>query len=315
MSEKLIKKITPAFKDYLWGGTKLKTDFNKSSDLDIIAESWEVSTHKDGLSLIDGVSLNQYLKENPSILGTKSKDGNLPILIKYIDASKFLSIQVHPDDDYAHAYENDNGKTEMWYVVDCEEGAYLYAGVNQKVTKTELLEKIEDGTVLDVLNKVYVKKGDVIFIEPGTIHAIGSGIVIYEIQQQSNVTYRLFDFNRKDANGNTRELHLDKSIEVSNLNPTIWNFKEDSILVKNDTQTVKKLRECKYFKIFLYEISESIKMNVTSESCVFISLIQGEGVLKGENTVNLVKGDTVIIPAGSGEVEFIGNGTYLYATL
>ncbi len=310
-----IVKITPAYKDYLWGGTKLKEYYNKKSDLDIIAESWEVSTHKDGSSLVEGIKLKDYIENNKGILGSKGKGDNLPILIKLIDAKNDLSIQVHPDNDYALSHEGDNGKTEMWYIIECEEGSFLYAGVNKEMSKIELEESIKDGSITDKLNKIYIKQGDVLFINPGTIHAIGKGIVIYEIQQQSNVTYRLYDFKRKDDQGNTRELHVDKSMDVSNLKPQEWNLKEDAVLLENETQKISKLRSCKYFSVYKYDIKEEIEMSITDESIVFITLLEGEGVIKGENSVEVIKGDTVMIPAHNGKVLFKGNGKYIYSTL
>lgn len=310
-----IVKITPAYKDYLWGGTKLKEYYNKKSDLDIIAESWEVSTHKDGSSLVEGIKLKDYIENNKGILGSKGKGDNLPILIKLIDAKNDLSIQVHPENDYALSHEGDNGKTEMWYIIECEEGSFLYAGVNKEMSKIELEESIKDGSITDKLNKIYIKQGDVLFINPGTIHAIGKGIVIYEIQQQSNVTYRLYDFKRKDDQGNTRELHVDKSMDVSNLKPQEWNLKEDAVLLENETQKISKLRSCKYFSVYKYDIKEEIEMSITDESIVFITLLEGEGVIKGENSVEVIKGDTVMIPAHNGKVLFKGNGKYIYSTL
>lgn len=310
-----IVKITPAYKDYLWGGTKLKEYYNKKSDLDIIAESWEVSTHKDGSSLVEGIKLKDYIENNKGILGSKGKGDNLPILIKLIDAKNELSIQVHPDNDYALSHEGDNGKTEMWYIIECDEGSFLYAGVNKEMSKIELEESIKDGSITDKLNKIYIKQGDVLFINPGTIHAIGKGIVIYEIQQQSNVTYRLYDFKRKDDQGNTRELHVDKSMDVSNLKPQEWNLKEDAVLLENETQKISKLRSCKYFSVYKYDIKEEIEMSITDESIVFITLLEGEGVIKGENSVEVIKGDTVMIPAHNGKVLFKGNGKYIYSTL
>ncbi len=312
---KEIKKIIPAYKDYLWGGTKLKEKYNKESNLEIVAESWEVSTHKDGSSMIDGITLKEYIENNKGILGTKVDGDNLPILIKLIDAKQDLSIQVHPGNEYARKYENDNGKTEMWYIVEAEEGSFLYAGVSKKMDKEELSESVNDGSITDKLNRVYVKKGDVLFIEPGTIHAIGKGIIIYEIQQQSNVTYRLYDFKRKDALGNERELHIDKSMDVSNLNPQEWSLKADEILIDEENQKVSKIRSCEYFNVYHYQVKDETTMKNTSETIVFITMLDGEGKIVGENSVDVKKGDTILIPAYDGEVKFVGNGEYIYSTL
>ena len=208
-------KLAPAFKDYLWGGTKLKTEFDKKSDLQKVAESWELSTHKDGQSIVangefKGLTLSEYIEKNGrECIGKNAMAFEFfPILIKFIDAADNLSVQVHPSDEYALSNEGEYGKTEMWYVLDCEKDAFLYYGLNREITKEEFAERIKENMLLEVLNKVKVNKGDVFFINSGTIHAIGKGIVICEIQQNSNTTYRVYDYDRRDKNGNTRELHV-----------------------------------------------------------------------------------------------------------
>ena len=201
------------------GGQKLITDFNKKTQLSKAAESWELSTHKDGESVVatgsfKGLKLSEYIKENGNAecIGKKAaKFDFFPMLIKLIDAKDKLSIQVHPDDEYALRREGEYGKTEMWYIVDCEEGAYIYYGVKQEITKDELADRIKNNTLTDVLNKVPVKRGDVFFIPAGTIHAICAGILICEIQQNSNTTYRIYDYDRRDANGNPRQIHVEKA--------------------------------------------------------------------------------------------------------
>ena len=213
-------KLEPVFKDYIWGGNRLKNDFYKKCDLDIVAESWELCCHKNGTNKISGtdISLEEFLKENPVALGKNSnKFGTFPVLIKLIDAKDNLSIQVHPDDEYAKKVENSFGKTEMWYVVDCEPDAYLYYGFNREISKDEFRTRINENTLLEVLNKVSIKKGDVFFITAGTVHAICKGTLIAEIQQNSDITYRVYDYGRVGKDGKPRELHVDKAIEVSKL--------------------------------------------------------------------------------------------------
>ena len=219
-------QLQAAYKDYLWGGNKLREQYNKVASLEHIAESWELSNHEAGQSIVlngpyAGETFGSYLtKVSKEVLGTHCESfESFPILIKLIDAKSALSIQVHPDDVYALEKEKSYGKTEMWYILSCEEDAYLYYGVNQSLTPEVLKVHIENNTILDVLNKVYVKPGDVFFIEAGTIHAIGGGILICEIQQNSNLTYRVYDYNRKDDLGQTRELHIEKALEVSKLEP------------------------------------------------------------------------------------------------
>ena len=216
-----IMRLEPAFKDNLWGGTKLRTVFGKKCDYDVIGESWELSAHPDGQSVIaSGIFTGMYFGEfiekyGHDVVGWKSSSlDRFPVLIKFIDAKKDLSIQIHPDDDYALEIENEFGKNEMWYVVDCEPGAFLYCGLKKDSSKEEIRERIENNTITDILNKIEVHKGDCVMVKAGTIHAIGAGILICEIQQNSNCTYRMYDYDRKDKFGNKRELHIDKAIDV-----------------------------------------------------------------------------------------------------
>ena len=206
-------KLKPAFKDYLWGGTRLRDDFGKDCDFDKIAESWELSCHKDGNSVVAdgefaGLTLAQYIeKEGKSVLGTNcEKFENFPILIKLIDAKDNLSVQVHPNNEYAQRVEGEYGKTEMWYVLDAAPGAQLIYGFKEKISKEAFKAAIENNTLPQVLNHVDIHKGDVFFIEAGTVHAIGKGALIAEIQQNSNVTYRVYDYDRRGADGKPPEL-------------------------------------------------------------------------------------------------------------
>lgn len=306
-------KLLPAFKDYLWGGTKLKTDFGKKSDLDIVAESWELSTHKDGQSVVAdgpdaGLTLSEYIdKHGEGILGSNSqKFDYFPILIKLIDAKDNLSIQVHPSDDYALKNEGEYGKTEMWYVLDANEGASLYYGFKSEITKDEFEERINNNTLLDVLNKVEVHKGDMFFIESGTVHAIGKGIVICEIQQNSNTTYRVYDYDRRDANGNPRELHVKKAIDVSNLAPAAQN-RSASETVEHEGFSVTRLAECKYFTVDKVEVDSKADLTVSTDSFKSIVVTDGNGVLTfaGES-MDINKGDSIFIPAQDAEYSVSG---------
>lgn len=302
-------KLTPAFKDYLWGGTKLKTEFNKKTDLPMVAESWELSTHKDGPSTVasgesNGMTLSEYIEKNGnSCLGTNAeKFTYFPILIKFIDALNNLSIQVHPSDEYALKNAGEYGKTEMWYILECDEGAYLYYGVNRTISRDEFRERINNNTLLEVLNKVPVHKGDVFFIKSGTIHAICSGIVICEIQQNSNLTYRVYDYDRRDKNGNPRELHIEKAIEVSELSPSPVNDaadrnSDDCILASCDKFTVRKVKVDK---------QKTIKTDTMCFRSVIIT--DGSGTLSmNGKTYDAVKGDSFFIPAQDGEFTLAGS--------
>lgn len=306
-------KLLPAFKDYLWGGTKLKTDFGKKSDLDIVAESWELSTHKDGQSVVAagpdaGLTLSEYIdKHGEGILGSNAqKFDYFPILIKLIDAKDNLSIQVHPSDDYALKNEGEYGKTEMWYVLDANEGASLYYGFKSEITKDEFEERINNNTLLDVLNKVEVHKGDMFFIESGTVHAIGKGIVICEIQQNSNTTYRVYDYDRRDANGNPRELHIKKAIDVSNLAPEDQN-RSASETVEHEGFSVTRLAKCKYFTVDKVEVDSQAALTVSPDSFKSIIVTDGSGVLTFDGeSVDINKGDSIFIPAQDAEYSVSG---------
>lgn len=298
-------KLSPAFKDYLWGGTRLKEEYNKKTDMEPLAESWELSCHKDGESKIcggeyDGKTLSEYIDIcGREILGKNAEKFDFfPILIKFIDAKKDLSVQVHPDDEYAQKYENSYGKTEMWYVLEAEEGAYLYYGLNRDITREEFAERIKNNTVCEVLNKVDVKKGDVFFIKSGTLHAICSGIVICEIQQNSNLTYRVYDYDRRDKDGNPRQLHIDKALEVTNLKKAPPVERPSGGL----------LGECKYFKVSDMTVSDNAVLPLADDSFTSVIVSDGGGKMYyGGTEYELLKGDSIFVPAQSGELRFEGH--------
>lgn len=307
-----IFKMIPACKSYLWGGNKLKTLFDKVSKDDILAETWELSCHKDGESIIKdgpykGMSLNQYIEQQgKEILGTNCQMfDDFPILIKLIDAKDSLSIQVHPNNEYALKNEGQYGKTEMWYVVEAGEGASLYYGFNQEVTKEEMRSRIEDNTLLEVLNEVKVKPGDVFFIEAGTIHAIGKDIVIAEIQQNSNVTYRVYDYGRVGADGKLRDLHIEKALEVTNLKPNA-----------ESKDFGGHIGACEYFVVDEVSVTDSYKGIVTDESFCSILVLDGKGrVTTGQGQVEFSKGDSIFMDAGTGTYEILGSSSVLITTV
>ncbi|MDO5150853.1 MAG: type I phosphomannose isomerase catalytic subunit [Oscillospiraceae bacterium] len=306
----LPQKLNPAFKDYIWGGTKLKEQFSKSCSFEKIAESWELSCHEDGPSVIAGSNqtLAEYIKENgKEVLGTNcSHFDSFPVLIKLIDASDNLSVQVHPDNSYALEHEGEYGKTEMWYIVDCEEGSSLLYGFSKNITKEEFSESIKNNTLLSKVKKVPVKKGDVFFIKSGTLHAIGKGIVIAEIQQNSNTTYRIYDYGRKDKNGNERELHIDKACEVTDLCPAEpCPFNEPCIF---EGYSSRLLSSCEYFTVHLVDITEKAGFDTDSTSFEHLLVIEGKGTLESQNFhTDLKKGDSLFIPAGYGRFTVKGN--------
>lgn len=315
---KMIEKLEPAFKDYLWGGVKLREVYGKRCDYDKVAESWELSTHPAGQSRIahgkyEGMSLEEYFNTvGDEILGRNCRAfKDFPVLIKFIDAKEPLSIQVHPSDEYALRVEGEYGKTEMWYVMDCEPGAFLYFGVNREISKEEFQKRIEDNTVLEVLNKVDVHPGDVFFIESGTIHAIGAGILICEIQQNSNCTYRVYDYDRRGADGKPRELHVAKALEVSKFTPSDTSDKQgNKETVKGGSKT--RLASCKYFTAEKYEIEKAAELEVGEGSFASIIVISGTGSIEGrDNKVDFKGGDSLFIPAGAGKVKVNGECTLI----
>lgn len=304
-----IYKIKPVCKDYIWGGDNLKKYYNISSDFDRIAETWELSSHSDGVTYLLDEHDNEILPADlismygRSILGSKCKSDDFPILIKFIDAEKDLSIQVHPDDSYAFSNENQRGKTEAWVVLDAKPNAFVYCGFTKKLSKEEFKNRIITNTLTDVLNREYVKKGDVVFIPAGTIHAICSGVVIAEIQENSNVTYRVYDYGRVGGDGKPRQLHISKALDVTNRNKYLKNNDYNGHLV-----------ECGYFSTDIINAPYIDFCN--SESFISVLVIDGSGLISDEsNEVSCKKGDSFFIPADSGRYEFKGEFTALLTKL
>ena len=291
-----IYKLTPALKDNIWGGNKLR-GYGKESDKDRIAESWELSFTDGGEAKIaDGREMSEVFTK--ADWGTNcDRFHAFPVLTKFIDAKDSLSVQVHPSDAYALENEGQFGKTEMWYVVEADEGAGLYMGLERECGTEEFAAAVADGSVEKLLSFKKVKKGDVYFIPSGTIHAIGAGVVIFEIQQNSTLTYRLYDYMRRDKDGNLRELHVDKAMKVSLLEP----YSE----AKFDTTDESVIGTCEYFETRKYQLNFTKKsFNVGNDSFLSITCVAGEGTIEGEK---LGLGDTYFIPAGEGEITVEGD--------
>ena len=307
-----IMKLDAPCKDYLWGGTRLRDEYGKKSEKEKLAESWELSCHKDGQSVIangeySGKTLSEYIEIcGKSVLGKNSERFEyFPILIKLIDAKDNLSVQVHPDNEYAMRVEGEYGKTEMWYIVDCEEGAELLYGFKKEISREEFAERIADNTLLEVTNNVPVHKGDVFFIDAGTLHAIGKGILIAEIQQNSNTTYRIYDYGRVGADGKPRELHVEKACEVTQLTPPVRPTKPMGEKLQKEGYSITLLATSEYFNVNKLEITEKAEMNVTEAS--FVSLLCLDGAFT-VNDIVLNKGESCFTPAGYGDVSISGNG-------
>ena len=279
-----------------------------------LAESWELSCHPDGQSTIvggkyNGKTLEEYIKENKGCLGTLCKSDELPILIKLIDAQDNLSVQVHPDDKMAKELEKQNGKTEMWYVVQADKGAKMTCGMKCDTTKEELERAISNNTVEELLNTVPSKKGDVFFVEAGTVHAIGEGNVIAEIQQNSNVTYRLYDYGRIGKDGKPRELHIEKGIRASNLK------KSEERKIQTCSDGTRLLGSCEYFAVKEIKLSGSKNFIADEKSYHALMVVDGETELTTKDDTQKIKlGETVFIPANMGEYTLSGKATILLTT-
>ena len=317
--------LKPAGKDYLWGGNRLNDDFSKGIALEPLAETWECSTHPDGPSTIAsgplcGRLLSDVLKEHPEFLGTHPEaKGELPILIKFIDAKKDLSVQVHPDDAYAFEKENgQKGKTEMWYVLDASKNAQLIYGFTRDINPDILRKSLHMGIVEKYLQKVPVHKDDVFFIEPGTVHAIGAGTLIAEIQENSNLTYRMYDYNRTDKNGNMRELHIDKAMDVVNTKGSAAPKQQIRVLKYVPGSATEFICRCKYFQVERMLINTErcrglVSFQTDSTSFQVLLCINGCGVLLAEEgeALHFFRGDCIFVPADSEMIRLHGKAQFL----
>jgi len=335
--------LRPAGKDYLWGGKRLREEYGKDLDLKPLAETWECSIHPDGPSVVAvgdyaGKRLEEVLKEHPEWLGSRHYSGEndgsdaeeavlkteLPILIKLIDAAKDLSVQVHPDDVYALVHENQLGKTEMWYVLDAKPGAKLVYGFAHDVTREQVLESLQNGTITDYLQQVPVHKNDVFFVQPGTVHAIGAGVLLAEIQENSNVTYRLFDYDRLDKNGCKRPLHVEKALEVMNLKRADSPRQQIRLMRYQPGSARETLCRCRYFQVDRVLVTDRYRMRVENTSFQVLLVLEGELCIEcmpedaaeqRDNTQGNVlivrKGDCIFVPAGMGELQVRGKGQLL----
>lgn len=304
-------KLFPAFKDYLWGGTKLRDQYGKNCEYDVIAESWELSAHPAGQSIVasgkyKGILFDEYLRRiGRENLGWKYQTfKQFPLLIKLIDAKEDLSIQVHPGDDYALEHEKEYGKCEMWYIMDCEKDAEIYCGFSRDVTKEEVEQYIENGNLLSLLNAVKVEKGKTYYIPSGTIHAIGKGNMICEIQQNSNSTYRIFDYNRKDKYGNYRKLDIEKALNVLNYN------KYEYFINEEDNREV--ICQCKYFESTYHKCNQSMEIEIDEDSFVALIIINGDGKIKLMNyELSFQKGECIFIPMRKASVQIYGDCEFI----
>ena len=315
--------LTPSAKDYLWGGSRLNDDFNFNIHVSPFAEAWVCSTHPDGPSFVPAYdcTLPEVLAAHPEYLGTHplatmNGKAELPILIKLIDAEKDLSVQVHPDDEYAIRREGELGKTEMWYVLAARKGAELVYGFKEDVTPERVREAITEGTIGSYLNPVPVHKDDLFYIEAGTVHAIGAGCLVAEIQESSNITYRLYDYDRTDKFGQKRQLHVEKALEVANLSSSATPRQPMRVLRYKNGSATELLARCKYFQVErLLLNTEGRKLSsfqTDSNSFHALLCVEGCGVIYGEDVmIPFFKGDCVFIPADSLELKLHGKAEIL----
>lgn len=279
--------LAPILKNYIWGGTRLKTEYGFESDEERVAEAWMLSSHKDG----------------------KNIETEMPILVKLIDARDKLSVQVHPNDEYAYRVEGEAGKTEMWYIVDCEDGAQLIYGFKKQISKEEFERRIRDNTLDEVMNYVPVHKGDVFFIPSGTLHAIGSGILIAEIQQSSNTTYRVSDYGRLGADGKPRQLHVEKALDVTETVPPTVPYGQIGEIAEYSFGKVRTLSECQYFSA--YEIDLDGKFDVTPKNFLHILVLDGEITVCDVKTG---KGGSIYVPKNC-KITVKGKAKFLVSTI
>lgn len=317
MSTKLYPlTFNPILKERIWGGTKLQTYLNKSINSDITGESWEISTVPNDVSVVNsgflkGKNINDIIALYPEdFLGKSVLDrfGNqFPLLFKFIDAQQDLSIQLHPNDELAKKRHNSFGKTEMWYVMQADDNARLVVGFKENSNKEEYLVHLENKTLVSILNEMPVKKGDVFFLETGTIHAIGAGIVIAEIQQTSDITYRIYDWDRVDANGNERELHTELALDAINYNTT-----QAKVNYELNNNQLNKVVDCDYFKTNILSLKGEVTWNKKRDAFTVLMCTEGYFTLSyEEENYNFKNGNTVLLPASIQGVDMNGEATIL----
>ena len=301
-----IIKLTPAYKSIIWGGDKLKSLYGKNTELSPLAESWELSFHEAGeCTLADGTPLSRAA--SPEELGANIVGFDFfPVLVKFIDAKDKLSVQVHPADDYALKHENSLGKTEMWYIADADEGAGIYLGFKENISREEFERAIKEKTLTEYLKFIPVKKGESYFIPAGTIHAICSGCLICEIQQNSNITYRVYDYGRKDKDGRERELHIEKALAVTNTSP----LQSRELNVKTSEGVLKGIS--KFFTATLVEIDGEREIFEDSASFRHYTCLDGEGSI---GDVKICKGESVFVPAGQPKFTIQGKFAAIMTTV
>jgi len=311
--------LTPVSKEIIWGGDRLKREYNKKADFDKLAESWELTVRSDGMNTaangpLAGLTLGE-ITESGDMLGTACEGSDrFPLLIKFIDARDNLSIQVHPDNEYALRNENEYGKTEMWYIMEADEGAKLVYGLKDGCTLSEFAEAVKNDETESRLNYVDVRKGDVYFIPAGQVHAIGRGILIAEIQQNSNVTYRVYDYKRRQADGSLRPLHTEKALDVIRLRT---KEEMDALQFSKNAGDPSLLCACDYFTVRKFSITDTLEIPVTDDSFVSLLVLDAENAVlhHGNESFAIAKGESWFLPAGLGTVTVSGKAEILASSV
>ncbi len=307
-------KMQPCYKQALWGGDRLKKEFGKTDAPEITAESWELAAHPAGVSRVadgplKGMTISELGKaDRNGFWGDRCQGEEFPLLVKMIDARKDLSIQVHPSNENAIMDIGERGKAEMWYIVDSEPQAYLYFGFSKLISRNELFERAENGSICEVLNRVPVKSGDVFYILPGIVHAIGAGIVIAEIQQNSDTTFRVYDYCRRGIDGNFRQLHLKRASEVLNYEPTIPSECRANSMAIFPAFTMKEMFSCCHFKAHRLDVRSEASLYCDGSSFQHLLCVEGNGkIISYDISYQFCRGESYFLPAKLGEYQIRGN--------
>ncbi len=312
-------KLTPVAKSAIWGGQRLRRDWQKPTDLPVVAETWELTVREKENNIIQngpfaGKTLANVLKNAQNdLVGSRAAGNRFPLLVKFIDAADRLSVQVHPDNAFAAAVEGDLGKTEMWYIVDADEGACILLGLRDGVSTADFAAAAAAGDPESLLRRIEVRKGDCFFIPAGMPHAIGKGILVAEIQQNCDLTYRVFDYNRRDKDGNLRELHVEKAVQVTR---PFTQDEVDAICFAKQAKEDGLLASCPYFTVRRAVFDESHTGEVGEESFCSLLFLEGSGTVETNgHAVPFTKGDSIFLPAAIGTYTIRGKGEVLISTL
>ena len=318
----MLLKLKPIPKDFIWGGARLVEEFDAPGESDKVGELWMLSCHPDDRSRVeggayDGRSLPEVLTKHPEYMGSDARKFNrFPLMVKLIHACDDLSIQVHPDDEYAADTPDKQGKTELWYIIDAEPEAEIICGLSEELNQEQFRRAIQDGTLLDCLRRFKVKPGDVFFIEAGTVHSIGKGVLLAEIEQNSTTAYRIHDYGRTDENGQPRPLRIDRAIDVAITVPSVESPQPLSPAADVEAHTETVLGECDYFRSVLMETFMPTSLEVGDDSFASVVMLDGKAAfMTSDDTVTVAKGESLFISAGTGTVRINGKASFIVTTI